>query len=177
MQVSVFKSRNFMAHSPNYYFFGKSSLIKGEYLSYTDNFEKVLSIHHISRKRDAALEVYTDSHIQKRLRQIYTNLWCKETPHDSCHTTGLPKFASASPSGFEFLCGCHLSCWMRAGAIRLDELSLAHSSPPLKMVPNMFSSVCIECHVSRTAMLLACKSADLSNSILCCNLLYNYTLN
>ena len=157
-------------------FFGQSSLIKRKYLSYTDSFEKVLPAHHISRKRDAALELCIESHIQKRLRQIRTNLWCKETPRDSCHTTRLTTFASASALAFEFLCGCRLFCWMRAGAVSLDELSLALSSPLLEMVPNVVSSVCIECHVSGTDMLLACKSIYLSNSMLRCNLLHNYTL-
>lgn len=108
---------------------------------------------------------------------MYNPMRCKETSHDNCHTTQLSKFASASPLHFGFLCVCSLFCWMHAGATSLDELSLAHSSPPLGMVPNVFSSVYIDCHVSGTAVFLACKPVELSNSILCCNLLYNYTLN
>lgn len=98
---------------------------------------------------------------------------------DSCRTTG---FASASPLDFEFLCACHLFfCGMHAGAISLDELSLAYSSPPLEMVTHVFrsaqSALSAMVHDSWTAMILACKSVGLTNSTLCCNLLYNYTLN
>lgn len=42
-----------------------SNLIKRKYSSYTGNFAKMLSIQHISRKRGAILECYTDSHIEK----------------------------------------------------------------------------------------------------------------
>lgn len=68
-------------------------------------------------------------------------------------------------------------CWVCACAINLDGQNLTYSSPSLEMVPSMFSSVCIKRHVSGASILLACKSTDSSNSIVCCNLLYNCTLN
>lgn len=66
-----------MTHIPKLFIFWEEEFVKGKiFVFYTNNFEKVLSIHHISRK---VLELYIDSHIQKNLRQIWANLRCKGT--------------------------------------------------------------------------------------------------